>query len=155
MKTDGFVVSCWTHALLQFTTLILQNWTPQTSKRRWCENCEFSYHGNPWNLFFTETLVLICLSGSLSSKVTVWEKDLFMSVGKMIQAISLALGPEGGAGCIEVSGRSMQKHTLKPNLSTCMSLWLLMKKCLQKMKEYTSESRLWTDLSSTDVWQGW
>lgn len=55
----------------------------------------------------------------------------------------LALVPDCGFSCIEVYGKCMEKHTKTWHIDV---VWPLIRKCLQKMKGYTPERRLRTDV---------
>lgn len=61
---------------------------------------------------------------------------------RVIASLSLALVPDCGAGCVEVSGRYIEKHSKTQHTHV---IWLLMNKRPQKIKEPTSETRLTTD----------
>lgn len=62
---------------------------------------------------------------------------------RVITPPNLTLGPDCGESCIVVNGRCIEKHSLTQQIYFA---WLLMQKCLQKMKDHTSESRFTTDL---------
>ena len=57
--------------------------------------------------------------------------------GMVIMSLNLALGPECGDSCIGVYDRNIKKQT---KTWLIYVVWLPMKKCLQKVKEHTSES---------------
>lgn len=56
----------------------------------------------------------------------------------VITSLNLTLGPESGDSSIGVYDRYIKKQTETYNLS--LSVWLLIKKCLQNVREHTSES---------------
>lgn len=63
--------------------------------------------------------------------------------GRVITSLNLAWVQECGVSCIKLYGRCTKKNTKIQHISV---VWLLMKKCHQKMKEDTSESRLTIDI---------
>ena len=65
-------------------------------------------------------------------------------------SLNLALGPDSGDSHIDVDVRRLENHSETRHIYIVQ---LLMKQCLQKMKEHAAESRLTTVFSPND-WQG-
>ena len=105
----------------------------------------------------TKTISKLPLSGqknvdsSLQKWVILWiffQKVIFIEPkdeGQIMISLILALGPDCGVSYIGIYGRCIEKHNKTQQVHI---VWLLRKKCLQKMKESTSGSRLTTDFST-------